>query len=129
MAKLSNKELSEKYRPLIENAGVFVVENVIDINYNPHPFTIGPRHVAHAADHHGGMLGEATMEAIPCAANGCHMALSDHTFDKVMALKFIRNATKEDAQASLEPILNEMIIDSIDGFVFIESEFNIIEEE
>ena len=129
MAKLSNEKLAEKYRPLIENAGIFVVENVIDINYNPHPFTIGPRHVAHAADHHGGMLGEATMEAIPCAANGCRMALSDHTFDKVMALKFIRNATKEDAQASLEPILDEMIIDSIDGFVFIESEFNIIEEK
>ena len=33
---------------------------VVDTIGVPHPFTIGEKHVTHASNYHGGMLGEAT---------------------------------------------------------------------
>lgn len=40
--------------------GNFYVKDSIGV---PHPYVIGAKHVAHAADHHGGMLGEAAIES------------------------------------------------------------------
>ena len=28
---------------------------IIEVNHSPHPFTIGPQHIAHASDNHGGI--------------------------------------------------------------------------
>lgn len=51
---------------------------VIDTIGVPHPFTIGPRHVVHASDNHGGMLGEATCRAIKCAHPRCTLSYEEH---------------------------------------------------
>lgn len=40
--------------------GNFRVKDTIGV---PHPYMIGAKHVGFAADHHGGMLGEAAIEA------------------------------------------------------------------
>ena len=124
MSKLSNKELTYKYTPLVKETGIFVLETVTDINHRPHPFMIGPRHISHATDHHYGVLGEATLKAVPCAHPGCKLPYESHISDKVMALKLIRNATNNEAQEALKTI----VYDNIDGFVFIKTEFDFIED-
>jgi hypothetical protein len=60
MAKKSFKdgELQERYGT--SEAGNFFVRETIGV---PHPYCIGPGHVAEAADHHGGMLGESAIQA------------------------------------------------------------------
>lgn len=40
--------------------GNFYVKDTIGV---PHPYMIGSKHVVHAADHHGGMLGKAAIES------------------------------------------------------------------
>lgn len=42
-------------------------------NTTPHPFMIGPRHVAIAADQFGGMLSDAALDAAYSAGYGCQM--------------------------------------------------------
>lgn len=99
---------------------VFKVKDVININYNPHPFVIGAEHVAHAADHCGGMLIETTLNAIPCAHPGCNLYYKNHTSDTVCALQLLRNATKEEANIILKTIVDK-IDNLIDGFIFVET--------
>ena len=38
----------------------------------PHPYMIGPRHVATAADHYGGMLGESAIEGAEKSGVTCY---------------------------------------------------------
>lgn len=67
---------------------------VVDTIGVPHPFVIGTKHVVHAYDNHGGMLGEATMKAIPC--DGCHQPYDKHeTALLVQCLIDVKNDTKE----------------------------------
>lgn len=52
----------------------------------PHPYCIGAKHVAHAADHFSGMLGEAAIAdgekqgiiCETCKARGEHLSYKDH---------------------------------------------------
>lgn len=40
--------------------GNFFIKDTIGV---PHPYCIGAKHVAHAADHHGGMLSQSAIES------------------------------------------------------------------
>lgn len=118
--------MKEKYAPIVEATGIFTLHDITTINHRPHPFMVGPRHIAHAADHHGGMLGEATLEVVPCAHRGCQTAYRDHTSDKVMALKLTADTTNTQANVALKQIVDQLDpIDAIDGFIFIKTEFDI----
>jgi len=130
MKKLSYKELTEKYRPIIEASGVLQVEEVRGVNHKPHVYMIGAKHVGYASDHHGGRLDERTLEAIPCAHPGCRTSYSGHTCDVVMPLKLKRNVTNQEIRSALKGAVDlGMKADGIDGFVFIKTEFDVIPEE
>ena len=116
---MTNEELKDKYMPLITNP--WIIHDVMNVNHRPHPFTIGPKHVAHAADNHGGMLGEATLKAIPCAWPKCSEPFEDHVSDRVIALKLTRNCTNDEASSVLQPLGKQMEEDGIDGIVLIET--------
>ena len=119
---MNNKQRKAHYAPLVEATGIFELHDVININFKPHPYMVGPRHVSHAADHHGGMLGDATLEAIPCAHRGCNLMYDQHVSDCVMALKLTRDATETEAQKALQSLVEQgMEGDGIDGFIFIEN--------
>lgn len=51
---------------------------VVDTVGVPHPFTVGVKHVAHAADNFGGVLDERTLRKIPCAHKGCTFSYNEH---------------------------------------------------
>lgn len=57
----------------------------VDVLYTPHPYCITPKHVAYAADHYGGMLGEDAIQALEskhgrgiCGVRGCTLRREDH---------------------------------------------------
>jgi len=112
----------EKYKGLCDNLDGFKFESITNVNHEPHPFTIGPKHIAYAANHHSGMLGEDTCRKIPCAHKGCHLPYDQHTSDTVMFLSLKRDLQKEEAQAQLETLIDAgMDRDGIDGVVFVDT--------
>lgn len=96
------------------------VDNVGGVNHKPHQFMIGPSHIVHASKYHGGMLDEATLEALPCAAPGCRRPFKEHTFDTVAFVKQKRDCTSDEMQTFLKSMVEWAEQHKIDGFVFVE---------
>lgn len=119
---MTNEEKTKKVKELLANQDIFAVKDVTDVNHDPHPFTIGPKHVAHAADNHGGRLGDATLEAVSCAVSGCNLSYTEHKSDKVCFLQLQRNATNDEANTILKELVDELGEDFVDGFAFVETE-------
>jgi hypothetical protein len=75
---MDTEQLKARYGK--SSAGNFEVIDTIGV---PHPYTIGPKHVAHAADHHGGILGQHAIETgerngIRCQHRGCTLSYAEH---------------------------------------------------
>lgn len=115
-------------------AELFKVEGINEINWKVdghpgHPFTIGTEHVVHANDHHGGMLGEPTVQKIGCAfqdrSHGlkCGRPYTSHTHDSVLFLKLKGHALESRVKEILSnaQVLDTMAQAKIDGFVFVET--------
>ena len=78
--------------------GNYKFDSITNVNFKPHPFTIGVSHVVHASDHFNGMLGSEVIEDLErkagpsCAFRGsdrrhCMVPFAEHTSDKVAFLK------------------------------------------
>jgi hypothetical protein len=111
--------LTKKYQAM--DLTPFKVLKVAQVNFRPHPFTIGPRHVEDATKHFGGILGKETINRIPCAATGCHLRAEDHTFDVVLMVQLTQNTTNEIASKTLKPVGKTMEDDGIDGLTLVET--------
>jgi hypothetical protein len=103
-----------------------VVDDVMNVNHRPHPFTIGARHVAYASDHCGGILDERAMRTIPCAANKCKLSYDQHTSDRAALVKLTRNVSNKEAAAWLSGLKEWCAKHKIDGFAFIDTGFRIL---
>jgi len=88
-----------------------------------HPYVIGLRHVAFAADHRSGRLDGEAIESsgAPCESRGCNASLDDH---KSSATLFIQVEQNHDLNAidGLHAYLLEVkdacVALGIDGFAF-----------
>ena len=122
-----SKKLIKKYRQIIESEPkILILDDIISINHKPHPYTVGPEHIKYASDHHNGMLGNATLEAVPCAFSGCNLPYDQHTHNTVAVLKLAQDSDNETIRDILKNAVEAgMENDGIDGFVFVESEFKI----
>jgi hypothetical protein len=69
-----------------------------------------------------GRLTQEIMEKIGCAHKGYGLPYSEHTCDRVMALKLKRNGTNKEANEILLGIKDEVSNMDIDGFIFIETD-------
>ena len=123
------KDLSEKYKSLVESSGFLTLGGIKDVNFKPHPFMVGVKHITYASDHCGGILGQEVLEKIPCAHPGCHLPYDQHTHDTVMFLKLTRNATETEAREALKSLSGDLEVDGVDGFAFIKTDFEFIKEE
>jgi len=97
----------------------------------PHPYCIGSRHVAHAADHFSGMLGKPAIESaekhgIKCGVKGCNLSYAEHETALLICCK---KEIKID-ENTVNPELHEWLMkikDKVDsekkyvGFSFIKS--------
>lgn len=124
---MSDKEKELKLIEALKLQDVFKLKSIINVNHDPHSYMIGARHIKHASDNYGGMLGEETMEKIPCAMPKCGLFYKDHTSDKVAFLLLIRDATNKEMNEALRTIVKELGEKFIDGFGFVESKFKVIE--
>jgi hypothetical protein len=118
------KEIKEeqKYIDYFSENNMFSVKSIDNVNHKPHPFLIGAKHVHHASEHHSGMLGTATIEAVGCAFKDCTLSYAEHTSDKVLFLQLLRDLTQKKAQKELKGITDMMKKDKIDGLCFVETE-------
>ena len=121
---MSNEEKEIKINELLQDTQLKCLK-VDNVNHKPHPFMIGPRHVAHASDNHGGMLGEATLNAIPCAMNDCRLSYKEHTSDNVAFLQLTRNSANDELNKTLQKLVEDLGEKFVDGFAFVKNEFEI----
>lgn len=101
------------------------------VNFRPHPYTVGPRHVAQASKHYGGMLTEEVMREIPCAHPGCKLSFDEHTSDHVSFIRLTRDASGEEVRAWLKALVDSGVTptNKCDGFAFVKTGFHIVENE
>ena len=100
---------TEKYR-VVDTLGV------------PHPYTIGPKHVAYAADRHGGMLSEHTIEegerrGIHCAHPRCTLSYKEH--EQALVVECKEPHDLEGLRAYLQSIKEETERNGYVGFVLL----------
>ena len=117
--------VEEKIKDVLTEGDPLNLLSVETVNHDPHPFTVGPKHIEHASDNHGGMLGKETMNAIPCAHKGCNLPYDDHKCDTVAMMSLTRDSTNEQIQECLVKITGVVDESEIDGFTFVKNEFKI----
>jgi hypothetical protein len=100
---------------------LFTVKSVTEVNHQPHQYMIGPKHITHAGDKHGGMLGLETLRAVRCAVPHCQLSYDEHKFDRVLFLQLRRHATNEEASKLLKDLAPTLEQNHIDGVSFVET--------
>lgn len=83
----------------IGKEGKYVFDSITAVNFKPHPYVIGTRHVAHASDNFMGMLSEAAIKDLEkqkgpsCAYSDkighgrCMVPYAEHTYETAAFLK------------------------------------------
>jgi len=118
-----NKDLIlSKMNDILSEIGLFKVLSIDRINHNPHRFMIGPKHVSHASDKHGGMLGEETLKAVPCSHPGCRFSYEEHVSDNIAFLQLKRHGKKDEAEKEIKKLVDTMKENKIDGIVMVETD-------
>ena len=118
---MNNKEREIQFKKAMEGQDVFNVMSVDNINHRPHPYMIGPKHIAYANDHHFGILDEDTCKHVRCAHPKCELSYDEHTSDRVCFLQLKRNATEEEGRAILKSVSDTLGNTIVDGFAFLET--------
>lgn len=108
----------------------FHLIKIDSVNHKPHPYTIGPRHVAHASTNFNGMLTQQCIEdgertrRIFCAHPGCGLSYHLHTSDTVLFIGVTMNTKDLNAVPGLGNYLvsikDEATKLGIDGFAFVD---------
>ena len=121
MTNLEYKDLIKKSLP-----NKYITVDVIDINHKPHPYTIGPKHIHYASQHHSAYITEETLKHVPCAHPNCSVSYADHTSDKVCSIKLSQNITNKRMNYILKKMIDKLpeVFKSggVDGFIFIKGE-------
>jgi hypothetical protein len=107
------------------------VDSIIGINFDPHPYVIGTRHVAYASDRFGGLLGDAAIRSaeatgVKCAMKGgCSVSYDQHKSDTAAFVRLKRDLSNKEAAGQLSLLKEKFEEEGIDGFAFIEDGFRI----
>jgi hypothetical protein len=117
---MEDKKLEEEIQKLVD--GYFTVKSIMNINHDPHPFMLGPKHIRFASNKYMGMLGDACIndKDFPvCAHSGCSLRYQDHKSDRVLALSLVKDLTNAEANNILKTI--PLIKNKIDGIIFVDT--------
>lgn len=120
--QLTDEELTEKYKGLVNATDMFVFRSITAVNYTPHPFVLGPAHEDLAKE-----FPDCTPEEIAakrrCYHPECNLPYAAHTFDRIIALSLTRDINQAECSATLEGIAAAGFEkDGIEGYVFIDSD-------
>lgn len=120
---MNNNEQEALLKEVLGENDILILKSVQAVNYKPHQYMIGARHVKHASDNFGGMLGEQTLKAVQCAHPGCAVPYEEHTYDTVAFLQLKRNCTNDEIKP-LMLVMSQKIEETkcgVDGFVFVDT--------
>ncbi len=91
-----------------------------------HAYTVGPKHVTMAAEHHGGILAKEVMDKLPCAHPECRLKYDEHEFGLLVSckapLKPDDSKVNPELEAYLVSIKDEVEKNGYVGFAFIRAE-------
>ncbi len=127
---MNREKLKTKYQE--KDLTPLKVKDIISINHSPHPFCIGSEHVAFVNTNYSVALGDSCFSdpAFPtCSMRGCNLPYDAHTCDDVLAMELTKNATNMEVQIALSNINDEVTDDGLDGYIFVENEFEFITED
>lgn len=115
----ADDELAELIQELLPEVSETVeVERAERVNFNPHPFVIGPKHFPED----GGMYIDPYKA--PCAMKGCNLSYEEHTSERAL---FVRpkvdpaTGAFKDALKKILAVLEENSV-KIDGFALLKPE-------
>lgn len=118
---MSNEEKETKMRELITDDRI-IVKSITNINHKPHPYVLGAKHIVYTSDHHGGTMGDETLNAVPCDHPGCVIPYDKHTSDLVCFLQFKEDISPKVLQDELKKVVSSLGEDFVDGFAFVEGD-------
>lgn len=115
-----NEKLEAEITARLANQNVFTLAGVTLINFKPHQFVVGPKHIDIASER-GGVLTEDVLRQWRCAHPKCQLSYDEHTSNKVAALSLLQNCTNLEADAVLKDLVAEFP-GKFEGFIFIDTE-------
>lgn len=125
---MNDEQKAELINEKLVNQNLYTCKSVSNINHKPHPYVIGPKHIAYASDNWGGMLSEEAIIAgekaskCKCAHPGCNISYEAHSKgDKVAFLQLLRNGTNDEANKILKKLVDQLGEAFVDGFLFVET--------
>lgn len=122
-----SKEKDEQVIKALESQDILIFKSITNVNHNPHPYTIGPKHIVFASDRYGGMLGEDAIKEgekqgkCKCAHPQCNTPYESHTSDQVCFLQFTRDTTGDEVNVVLKKLVDDLGPKFVDGFAFVET--------
>jgi hypothetical protein len=115
------EQLEKKYAEKAPD--YLMVKSVQCVNFNPHPFMIGTRHIKAANENYRmGRIDKEVMEEVGCAHKGCNLPLSAHKYDKVLFLQLKRNVDATEINKWGKELISDLTDDKIDGITFVETD-------
>jgi hypothetical protein len=125
---MTEEEIEQLVNQICE--GKFIFKGIRDVNYSQgHPFTIGSKHVVHASNKFGGMLGEEAIHNLEknsgpsCAHPGCNAYYDDHKTDKGLFLQLLRNLENKEAADTLYQLrLRVLEPEKMAGIAFVDTD-------
>lgn len=125
---MTDEEKAERINQSLENQDLYKCLSIKNVNHNPHPYMLGPRHITYTADNYGGRLDEKAILAgekagkCNCAQPKCNIPYEDHTSDNVAFLQLLRNGDNDEANIIMKALVDDLGEAFVDGFAFVETE-------
>jgi hypothetical protein len=103
-----------------------VVEDIRDVNFRPHPYVIGSRHLSRNDSIYLGPRQIRAMEqkhGPMCAYRGCNLYYDAHESDRVACVKLRRDCTNQEMKEWLKSLIDTgwCAQEKVDGFAFLET--------
>lgn len=100
--------------------------SIESVNHDPHPYVVGPNHIAKNQSMY---LGKEQIEEMErkglakCYHPGCRVPFNQHKSDKVLFLQLQRNCSDEEIQAELKKLVDHYgeTNKEFDGFGFVDT--------
>ena len=114
---MNNDELRRKYKKILQDRPV-KARKVLQCNFDPHPFCIGPQHMKGA----GMIIGKTEMRSAPCAAPGCELNYDQHTSQKVLLVQLTEHMKKAAFDKIVSDLKESFKKDGIEGLALVETD-------
>jgi len=115
---------------ILDKEGFLKVDGIHESDHKPHPFTIGPKHLAKAKEISDGELTEEILIMYPCDAPGCKKPIGMHSTKRELILQLRKDTPESKAQEELlklqqlftkHTIQTISFADTVEGYLFLKS--------